>query len=115
MAKIMLYIKDHIIEIIVTSCIIFLFILMAILIGAGIKNESNRIAEGEVIDKDYTAAYVTHRYSKVGDRNILYSDYHPESYRLKIKGRKGDEIVEYWFECTAEEYQQHKIGDYYRK
>lgn len=60
-------------------------------------------------------AYTTVIYNKVGDTQIPQNVYHPESYQLKIQGEKDEEIVVYWFECTAEEYQQYSIGDYYKK
>ncbi len=68
-----------------------------------------------MIDKDYSSAYTTVEYIKNDGALIPKTVYHPEKYLMQIRGKKDDEIVDYWFECTAEEYQQYKIGDYYRK
>lgn len=113
--KILEWLKEHVMEIIIAIFMIFVAGLMALAIIASVENEINRISEGVVIDKNYSNAYTTVVYTEVGDTKIPHNVYHPESYKLKIQGEKDGEIVTYWFECTAEEYQQYKIGDYYMK
>lgn len=113
--EILEWIGEHITEIIIAIVMIIVTGVTALVIIASVANENNRISEGIVIDKNYRNAYTTVEYTKVGDTTIPQNVYHPESYKLEIQGEKNEEIVEYWFECTAEEYQQYKIGDYYRK
>ena len=113
--RVLEWIGDHVREIITAIIIIIFTGLMALTIIASVMNENNRMSEGTVIDKHYSNAYTTVEYTKAGDTTILQNVYHPESYKLEIQGEKDEEIVTYWFECTAEEYQQYKIGDYYRK
>lgn len=113
------WIREHILVIIIATILaiimIFLIGLIALVIIASVKNENNRISEGTVIDKRHDSACTTITYINVGGGLIPQNIHHPESYNLKIQGEKNEEIVTYWFECTAEEYQQYKIGDYYRK
>lgn len=95
--------------------VILIFVVVALLIvgvviGA-VNNEQNRITEGIVVDKDYTAAYTT--FTMVN--KIMIPHYHSESYQLCISGEKDGEIVEYWFGCTADEYNSYNVGDYYQK
>lgn len=75
----------------------------------GIQNEGNRIAAGEVIDKEVEAGYTSYH----GDENSgrLYS--HPTKYYLKIQGEKNGETVTYWREVTEEEYSRYSVGDWY--
>lgn len=113
--KILEWISEHVIEIIKAIVMSFVIGLMTLAIIASVENENNRISEGIVIDKYYSIAYTTVVYTEIGDTKIPQTVHHPESYKLEIQGEKNEEIVEYWFECTAEEYQQYKIGDYYRK
>lgn len=80
-----------------------------------VENEKNRINEGTVIDKKYHAPFTIPSYIYINETMIPQNVYYPESYKLKIQREKSEETVEYWFECTSEEYQQYKIGDYYKK
>lgn len=84
--------------------------LVFIVIGA-IYNESNRIGEGYVIDKNYNSAYTTN----TTVNGVIILQYHPEQYSLCISGEKDGEIVEYWLSCTAEEYAAYSVGDYFKK
>ena len=113
--KILNWCKEHIVEI-VTDVILFICIIVIIAAFiAAIKNQSNRISEGTVIDKNYTQGYTETVYRQIGNNNIPQSVYHPESYSLEIQGVKDGETVTYWFHCTAEEYERYSIGDYYKK
>ena len=80
-------------------------------IGLGVSNEKNRIAEGTVIDKEYTAAYIT--YTSVN--NTMIPNYHPAIYSVCIAGEKDVEYVEYWLNCTENEYENYKIGDHFSR
>lgn len=113
--RVLEWISEHAVKIIIAIVMMIVTGVIAIAIIALVENENNRISEGVVIDKHYSNAYTTVEYIKVGDTTIPQNVYHPESYKLEIQGEKDGEIVTYWFECTAEEYQQYKIGDYCRK
>ncbi len=113
--RVLEWIGEHVREIIIAIIIIIITGLMTLTIIASVMNENNRISEGTVIDKHYSNAYTTVVYTKAGDTKIPQEVYHPESYNLEIQGEKNEEIVTYWFECTAEEYQQYSIGDHYKK
>lgn len=77
----------------------------------GIRNEGNRITEGTVVDKDFSPGYTYAGSDKTG----FYARSIEPSYMLKIHGEKDGETVEYWFECTAEEYASYSIGDYFKR
>lgn len=79
------------------------------------ENESNRISEGTVVDKYYKNAYTSIICRNINDVMMPQPIYHPETYQLQIEGEKDGEMVTYWFECTADEYHQYNIGDYYGK
>lgn len=113
--KIIEWIKEHIIEIIGGIIIIFCSVVIIAGFFALAENESNRISEGIVIDKDYNSAYTQIIHRTVNDITVPYTIYHPESYQLQIQGEKDGEIVSYWFDCTVEEYHEYNIGDYYKK
>lgn len=113
--EILEWIGERVMAIIIAVFMILVVGAIALSIKASVENENNRISEGTVIDKGYSNAYTTVVYTEVGDTKIPHNVYHPESYQLEIQGEKDEKIVTYWFECTAEEYQQYKIGDYYRK
>lgn len=89
--------------------------IIGVFAAATISNEKNWISAGTVIDKDYNSAYTSVYYTKSGNTNIPHFIHRNESYKLKIKGEKDGKVVEYWFECTEEEYQNYNIGDYYSK
>ena len=97
---------------------IFIALVFVVLIGtivAGvcwtISNDKNRIGEGTVIDKEYTAAYITYTTYDT----VQIPNYHPASYSLCIAGEKDGEYVEYWLNCTENEYENYKIGDHFSR
>ena len=77
-------------------------------IVSAVKNEKNRITEGEVIDKTFRAAYSTTN----ENGNVVY---HPAQYWLEIEGWKDGEMVQYSFKVPEAEYIQYQIGDWYGK
>lgn len=113
--KVIEWIGKYVSEIVIGIIVIIFTASMALVFMTYFRNENNKISEGVVIDKNYKAPYTTTIYIEVGDTRIPQSTYHPESYSLEIQGEKNEESVTYWFECTAEEYRQYSIGDYYRK
>jgi hypothetical protein len=64
-----------------------------------IQNNKNEIQSGRVIDKYYTPGRVT----KYG--------YQDERYTICIEGYKNGEIVNFWFESSADEYGKYEVGD----
>lgn len=95
-----------VIEIIVIVAIVGV---LAVIIWYGVSNEKNRISEGTVVDRQYTAGYTT-----VGTENSP-PRYVPPHCTLTISGEKNGEYVEYTFEVPEYEYAQYHIGDHYPK
>lgn len=90
--------------------VVVIGVLVFVVIGA-IYNESNRIGEGYIVDKNYNSAYIT----SATVNGVIIPQYHSESYSLCISGEKDGEIVEYWFNCSATEYAAYSVGDYFKK
>lgn len=95
-----------VIEIIVIVAIVGV---LAVIIWCGIGNEKNRISEGTVVDRHYTAGYTT-----VGTKDTP-PRYVPPHCTLTISGEKNGEYVEYTFEVPEAEYAMYHIGDHYPK
>ena len=76
-----------------------------------ISNNRNKIDEGIIVDKQYSEEYM--RYSS--DKNGGHFYKVPASYSFTIEGEKDGETVRYTFSVTKEEYDQYKIGDYYKR
>lgn len=91
------------------------FGLCGIAFWCAFDNESNRITEGVVIDKEYNSAYTTHSHIKSGDVYINVPQFHPENYNILLEGEKDGKTVTYWKRVTAQEYSVYNIGDYYPK
>lgn len=84
-------------------------IILGVIIWACIGNEKNRISEGTVVDRNYTAGYTT-----IGSKNSP-PRYIPPRCTLTISGEKDGEYVEYTFEVPEAEYAQYHVGDHYPK
>jgi hypothetical protein len=95
-----------VIEIIVVVAIVGV---LAVIIWVSIDNEQNRISEGTVVDRQYTAGYTT-----VGTKDSP-PRYVPPHCTLTISGEKNGEYVEYTFEVPEVEYAQYHVGDHYPK
>lgn len=98
----------------ITSIILIVGSLVVGVIWACVENEKNRITEGVIVDKSYTAAYTTTSYSRVGKVMVPISHYHPPIYRFQLRGEKDERTVTYWLEVSKEDYDEYKIGSYYR-
>lgn len=85
--------------------------ILGTLIFSAVSNHRNKIDEGIIVDKQYTAEYS--HYST--DRNGGHFYRTPASYSFTIEGEKDGEIVRYTFDVTKEEYDRYKIGDYYKR
>ena len=102
------------VEVIVIITIIA--ILAAIIYGVilGCLNEQNRITEGVIVDKSYTAERIITRYRIVGDTQKPYIYKEPAHYRLQLEGEKNEIKVRYWLEVSEYDYNEYRIGDYYK-
>lgn len=98
--------------------IIFAVVLSIIVCSIGwyFVNEGNRISSGVIVDKEY---YPGHNYSSAhtdaNGRTNYTRDNRPPQYQFCIEGEKNGEIVRYWFDVTADEYSQYRIGDTYER
>ena len=89
----------------------FIVVIMIAAIALIVKNESNRISEGIVIDKHYTSGYT--RYNGDDKSRSLISE--PPQYHLLLSGNKNGKTVEYWCEVTEDEYNSVKIGEFFKR
>ena len=109
------FVKEHWAEIFVGILVAFIVLIFVALIVGTVTNENNRINEGTITEKSYEPAFTTTEYIKSGDITIPNNRYYPESYYFTISGDKDGKIVEYYFAVTKEEYDNYKIGDYYKR
>lgn len=102
------------VEVIVIITIIA--ILAAIICGVIVSclNEQNRITEGVIVDKSYTAERITTNYKMVGNTQIPYTNREPAHYHFQLEGEKDEEKVRYWLEVSEYDYNEYRIGDYYK-
>ncbi len=93
------------VEVIVIITIIA--ILAAIIYGAIVDclNEQNRITEGVIVDKSYTEERIT---------TIPYTHREPAHCYFQLEGEKDEIKVRYWLEISEHDYNEYKIGDYYK-
>lgn len=77
------------VEVIVIIAIIAILV-AAIIYGVivGCLNEQNRITEGVIVDKSYTAESVITQYQIVGDTRMPYINKEPAHYRFQLEGGK---------------------------
>jgi prepilin-type N-terminal cleavage/methylation domain-containing protein len=95
----------------VTLLEIIVVIAMVVILGAIIVptaiNYSHKISRGEVVDKTYTAEYVTY-----SEKRTIY---HPAKCTLTIEGEKNGKMVKYTFDVPESEYLMYSIGEWYPK
>lgn len=84
-------------------------------ITASIENEKNKITEGIIIDKSYSAAYTTYTSVKIGETTVMQPRYHPEKYSFQLRGEKDEKTVTYWLTVSKKDYIEYKIGNYYKQ
>lgn len=98
-----------------TATLIVVLLAVSVIAGGiyfAITNELNRITEGTIIDKQISEGYTSANFSK--ENGGSYHSY-PTEYFFLIEGEKNGETVKYWTNVTAEEYDNFKVGEYYRK
>lgn len=102
------------VEVIVIIAIIA--ILAAIIYGVIVSrlNDQNRITEGIIVDKSYTAESVITQYKIIGDTQIPYTDIEPAHFHFQLEGVKDEIQVRYWLEVSEHDYNEYKIVDYYK-
>ncbi len=103
------------IGIVVFLAIMGILILLVVSIISNAINTSNKIDEGVIVDKNYSASYVLYTYSDSKNTTIRIPYTVLESYSFTIRGEKNGESVEYTFSVTEDEYPQYNIGDYYKR
>lgn len=92
----------------------FLILVFAMIVGAiaiGVQNESKRITEGIIVDKQFFAEQSY--YSGTKDSSTYHHS--PERHLFLLRGEKNGKTVEYWCEVSAEDYDRYRTGEYYRK
>lgn len=67
--------------------------------------------QGQIIDKNYHAAYTSMIYSG----RVIIPQYHPASYRIRIQKDIDGELKSIWIDVDEKTYHEINIGDYYNK
>lgn len=100
----------------VIAIITIIAIVATIIYGVilGCLNEQNRITEGTIVDKSYTAERIITQYRIVGGTRKPYINKEPAHYRFQLEGEKNEIIVKYWLEVSEHDYNVYRIGDYYK-
>ena len=93
------------VEIIVIITIIAILAALIYVVIVGCLNEQNRITEGVIVDKSCTAEKVI---------TIPYTRREPAHYHFQLEGEKDEIKVRYWLEVSEHDYNEYKIGDYYK-
>ena len=100
--------------VIIAIVITILFVVIAG-IAASIENEKNKITEGIIIDKSFSAAYTTYTSTRIGETTVMQPHYHPARYSFQLQGEKNEKTVTYWLEVSKEDYNEYRIGNYYKQ
>lgn len=82
-------------------CVV-IFLIGAVIVGL-VLNETNRLSEGCIVDKQFSPA------------RFIDGTYYPTTYRFTIAGEKNGKSVRYSFSVTKDDYEKHKIGDWYKR
>lgn len=98
--------------VIITIIAILAVIIYGVIVSC--LNEQNRITEGVIVDKSYTAERVITQYKIIGDTRMPYTNKEPAHYRFQLEGEKDEIKVRYWLEVSEHDYNKYKIGDYYK-
>lgn len=75
------------------------------------EEEAYGSKQGQIIDKDYHAAYTSFMYSG----RIMIPQHHPASYRVCIQKDIDGELKSIWIDVDEKTYHEINIGDYYNK
>lgn len=88
----------------ITVLIIFvvIFLIGAVIVGL-VLNETNRLSERCIVDKQYNPA------------RFIDGSYYPSTYRFTIAEEKNGKSVRYSFSVTKDDYEKYKIGDWYKR
>ena len=98
-----------ILAVIAAICIVTFF---GFIIYSIIHNHQEQLAitNGYVVDKNYSAPYVSYRSQKLEGHSISTPVYHEATYMILVKSSDGQH--EAWYEVTPLVYDEVKIGDY---
>ena len=98
--------------------IIIIMVVILILTWTGItlytmmkEEEAYGSKQGQIIDKDYHAAYTSMIYSG----RVIIPQHHPASYRIRIQKDIDGELKSIWIDVDEKTYHEINIGDYYNK
>lgn len=96
--------------------IIMVVILILTWIGSALytmmkEEEAYGSKQGQIIDKDYHAAYTSIVYSG----KVAIPHHHPASYRVRIQKDIDGELKSIWVDVDEKIYHEVNIGDYYNK
>lgn len=91
--------------------IILVTTLLLAIVFVAIANESHKIDDGIIVDKQYDPAYTYF----ITDRYGVHPRYVAERYTFTITGTKDGETVRYTFEVSAQDYYTYRIGDHYTR
>lgn len=75
------------------------------------EEEAYGSKQGQIIDKDYHAAYTSMIYSG----RVIIPHHHPASYRIRIQKDIDGELKSIWIYVDEKTYHEINIGDYYNK
>ena len=75
------------------------------------EEEAYGSKQGQIIDKDYHAAYTSMIYSG----RVMIPQHHPASYRIRIQKDIDGELKSIWIDVDEKTYHEINIGDYYNK
>lgn len=76
------------------------------------EEEAYGSKQGQIIDKDYHAAYTSVIYYS---NKIMIPQHHPASYRVRIQKDIDGELKSIWIDVDEKTYHEINIGDYYNK
>ena len=96
--------------------IIVVVILILMWIGSALytmmkEEEVYGSKQGQIIDKDYHAAYTSVIYSG----RVMIPQHHPANYRVRIQKDIDGELKSIWIDVDEKTYHEINIRDYYNK
>lgn len=102
----------EILSVIIIMVVILILMFIGRLLYIEIKaEEAYGTKQGQIIDKDYHAAYTSMMYSG----RVMIPHYHPASYRIRIQKDINGERKSIWISVDETTYHNVNIGDYYNK
>ena len=102
----------EVLSVIIIMVVILILVFVGRLLYVEIKAEEvYGTKQGQIIDKEYHAAYTSTVYSG----KVMVPSYHPASYRIRIEKEIDGEMKSIWISVDEVTYHDVNIGDYYNK